>query len=50
MAYRGLPWGVATAARHDSGQRDRKREVRGEATGARARERVKGPDVNKMNL
>ena len=40
MAYRGLPWGAAVvAARRDSGRRDRERKARGEATGARARER-----------
>ena len=44
MAYRGLPRGAAAAAaRRDSGRRDREREARGEATGARVRERVKGP-------
>ena len=43
MAYRGLPRGAAAAARRDSGRRDREREARGEATGARATERVKGP-------
>ena len=49
MAYCGLPWGAAVvAARRDSGRRDREREARGEVT--RARERVKGPEVNRMNL
>ena len=49
MAYLSLPWGVAvaTAARRDSGRRDRERETWGEATGARARERVKGPRSEK---
>ena len=44
MAYLSLPWGVAvaTAARRDSGRRDHEQEARGEATGVRAKERVKG--------
>ena len=48
MAYRGLPRGAAAVARRDSGWQDREREARGEVT--RARERVKGPEVNRMNL
>ena len=44
MAYRGLPQGAAAAiTRRNSGRRDREQEARGEATGVRARERVKGP-------
>ena len=45
MAYRGLPRGVAAAAWRDSGRRDREREAKGEVTGVRVRERVKGPQV-----
>ena len=50
IAYLGLPQGTAVAAavaRRDSDQRDREREAWGEATGARTRERVKGPRFEK---
>ena len=46
IAYLGFPQGAAIA-RRDSGQRDREREAWGEATGARTRERVKGPKFEK---
>ena len=42
IAYLGLPQGAAVA-RRDSSQLDHEREAWGEATGARTRERVKGP-------
>ena len=46
IAYLGLLQGAAVA-RRDSSQRDREREAWGEATGARTRERVKGPRSEK---
>ena len=50
IAYLGLPQGATVAvavARRDSGQRDREWKAWGEATGARTRERVKGPRSEK---
>ena len=50
IAYLGLPQGaavVAAIARRDSGQQDREWEAWGEVTGARTRERVKGPRSEK---